>query len=281
MKRCTKCKIEKPLSEYHKHPASRDGLRPICKTCVKAYQAEWKANPKVAAHRKAYEQQRQQTDQRKEQQRLYQRKSYYSEAAIAKRQQETEQNRRARQEARARQLADPEYQAEQRRKRKAIKSSEKALAQRRKRRADRYQNEPGYRDQVLRKQRERTPRYDHLLKKARQKHTDRYNTDLEYRKAYNAKVNAQVHKRRSKMNGGGSHTAMEWEALCEKYDHRCLCCGERKPLTKDHIIPVMPNDPTIPSGSDDISNIQPLCIDCNLRKGNRHCTDYRPAEEDT
>jgi 5-methylcytosine-specific restriction endonuclease McrA len=41
---CSKCKVEKPVSEYYKRTASKDGLAAICKTCesirCKAYQKE-------------------------------------------------------------------------------------------------------------------------------------------------------------------------------------------------------------------------------------------------
>lgn len=33
MKTCSKCKIEKPRSEFHKQSRSSDGLREVCKTC--------------------------------------------------------------------------------------------------------------------------------------------------------------------------------------------------------------------------------------------------------
>lgn len=68
---------------------------------------------------------------------------------------------------------------------------------------------------------------------------------------------------------GGHHTGQEWRELCVKYNHRCLACNQRQPLTKDHIIPVHLG------GSDDISNIQPLCRSCNSSKNTR-IIDYRP-----
>lgn len=72
---------------------------------------------------------------------------------------------------------------------------------------------------------------------------------------------------RKKANGG-TFTDAEWVALCERYDNRCLCCGEQKPLTADHVIPLSKG------GSNYITNIQPLCQSCNSSKGTKE-TDYR------
>ena len=74
--------------------------------------------------------------------------------------------------------------------------------------------------------------------------------------------------RARKENNGGSFTTKEWEELCAKYDYRCVCCGEQKPLTVDHIMPVSKG------GSSDISNIQPLCKSCNSSKRDK-TIDYR------
>lgn len=64
-------------------------------------------------------------------------------------------------------------------------------------------------------------------------------------------------------------TEQEWEQLLQKYDHTCLCCGERSgSLTKDHILP------RDHGGDDVIENVQPLCIHCNSAKGNL-IIDYR------
>lgn len=78
-----------------------------------------------------------------------------------------------------------------------------------------------------------------------------------------------VQRRRTrKIENGGSYTAEEWEALCAHYDYLCLCCKEQKPLTVDHVIPISKG------GENTIDNIQPLCKECNSRKG-QNVIDYR------
>lgn len=80
---------------------------------------------------------------------------------------------------------------------------------------------------------------------------------------------AKDHRRRAKKrNNGGCFTSLEWRELCEKYENKCLCCGEKKKLEADHVIPV------IEGGGSEINNIQPLCRSCNARKG-ATSTDYR------
>lgn len=41
MKKCTKCKIEKELSEFNKDKSRKDGLQPRCKSCVKQYNKQY------------------------------------------------------------------------------------------------------------------------------------------------------------------------------------------------------------------------------------------------
>ena len=67
-----------------------------------------------------------------------------------------------------------------------------------------------------------------------------------------------------------------WLAVIEYYGNVCLCCGisgDTATLFPDHVISRKHH------GSDDISNRQPLCIECNGRKGEQD-TDYRPAWEE-
>lgn len=66
----------------------------------------------------------------------------------------------------------------------------------------------------------------------------------------------------------GTFTAQEWVDLCAQYDNQCLCCGKATKLVRDHVRPLALG------GTNDISNIQPLCQPCNRRKGTSS-TDYR------
>ena len=103
---------------------------------------------------------------------------------------------------------------------------------------------------------------------------------------------AASYAQRKEMNGG-SHTMQEWLNELSRHD----CCpgcnrawGQIPPRpdkrykhvwTKDHIVPVNAG------GSDDISNVQPLCYQCNsakcdgrLTRGGERYTTIRnsPAE---
>jgi 5-methylcytosine-specific restriction endonuclease McrA len=70
------------------------------------------------------------------------------------------------------------------------------------------------------------------------------------------------HRRRrlNKSAAPGWHSRAQWLDLLERYKHRCANCKKRIKLTRDHIIPISRG------GSDDITNIQPLCQPCNSRK---------------
>ncbi len=80
-------------------------------------------------------------------------------------------------------------------------------------------------------------------------------------------------RRARKAKNGGSFTEAEWQALKAHHHFRCLCCHKEEPrvkLTVDHVVPVTQG------GSNDIRNIQPLCLKCNLSKGTQ-TIDYRPV----
>lgn len=75
----------------------------------------------------------------------------------------------------------------------------------------------------------------------------------------------RTRRRAVKKGNGGSHTVAEWRAILSDANHACKHCGRTDvKLTKDHIIPLTKG------GTDNASNLQPLCFSCNSRKGNRY-----------
>lgn len=54
MKTCTKCKIEKPLSEFHRWSSTLDGYQYNCKSCKAAYRKKNDQLPHNLARSKAY-----------------------------------------------------------------------------------------------------------------------------------------------------------------------------------------------------------------------------------
>lgn len=65
-------------------------------------------------------------------------------------------------------------------------------------------------------------------------------------------------------SNGGSFSYKEWNELMAKYGNKCIACGKHKKLTIDHILPVSKG------GTNDIHNIQPLCLSCNVIKGTKY-----------
>ena len=60
MKTCSTCKIEKPVSEFHKRSSNPDGLQGVCKKCRKKRSAKWYSDNKEPhnSKRKAWKQKR-------------------------------------------------------------------------------------------------------------------------------------------------------------------------------------------------------------------------------
>ena len=96
---------------------------------------------------------------------------------------------------------------------------------------------------------------------------------LEYYEENKDQFKVNYHKRKARIRGnGGVFTKEQWQKLKKDCGYRCLACGKSEPeiqLTPDHVIPIAQG------GRNDIDNIQPLCLKCNLSKGNKHI-DYRP-----
>jgi 5-methylcytosine-specific restriction endonuclease McrA len=79
-----------------------------------------------------------------------------------------------------------------------------------------------------------------------------------------------IRYRARKLGAVGSHTQAEWNDLLERYGHICPACGRSVRLFRDHVVPLSKG------GTDFISNIQPMCNQCNSAKGNRSAVRLAP-----
>lgn len=119
-----------------------------------------------------------------------------------------------------------------------------------------------------------TPRYAERARAYRKRtKAQRSAYNAAWRRANPEKAKDSVIRRRCRLlRAEGKHTAAQWQALKAHYGNRCLCCGRPEmevALHRDHVIPLTRG------GSNWISNIQPLCKECNSAKGEKS-TDYRP-----
>jgi hypothetical protein len=108
--------------------------------------------------------------------------------------------------------------------------------------------------------------------KYRKEHKERYNeVNRKWKKEHPEKGRKQTHDHRAKIrNATGKFTIKEWNDLCKLYNNRCLWCGSNnKKLTMDHVVPL------VSGGTNYISNIQPLCMECNAKKHTK-TIDFRP-----
>lgn len=93
------------------------------------------------------------------------------------------------------------------------------------------------------------------------------NPEYTYEIDTRTKIGNQRLRRERLRNSGGRHTKEEWENLKKIHSYKCCSCGKQEPeirLTRDHIIAVSTG------GTDDIVNIQPLCVSCNSKKSIKH-----------
>lgn len=69
-------------------------------------------------------------------------------------------------------------------------------------------------------------------------------------------------------NSIGSFTSQEWRDKCALLGNVCIYCGEAKPLTVDHNVPLSRG------GTNSIDNILPSCASCNSRKRDKTAREF-------
>ena len=252
-KTCSKCRQEKPITEYNKDKSRSDGLFPQCNSC------------KNEGKRKRYKENKKIID---EQNKVWVKNNPDKVKAI-----KTKYRNKNRNEI------------------------NKRANERRNKNKEHYNsiNRKYYkrnRENILKKQKRYRDSNKDVIRKTQQKHYNKNKDNiLKYHKEYRVKY-PEKHKEHVRRwnksnpekrriytmnriarlkNSEGSFTSEEWEVLKKSCEYSCLCCGVKEPKTKlsiDHVIPLSKN------GSNSITNIQPLCLSCNQKKGVKN-TDYR------
>lgn len=91
----------------------------------------------------------------------------------------------------------------------------------------------------------------------------------EYARAHPEVVSANSSARRARIrHAPGRFAAAEFKEKCVLLGNVCFYCGEAKPLTADHKIPLSRG------GSNDIFNILPACAPCNFSKKDKTAQEY-------
>ena len=247
-KQCRKCGAVRSLSEFYKSKTNRDGFFSTCKKCIAAYNRHrYKTNPeKLKEISRRYNEAN--PEKIKERRRRY-RKANKDQIQAWNRQWRAANRERIIEYHRRWCAANLEKRrVYSRRWRKA--NPEKGRGSSRHWRENNPEKARHYQQNNPDKTHEKNRRY-------RENHRDRRRESDRRRKA---------HKLASPGNG---FTEIQFAELCARYENCCLCCGcNDMPLTRDHIVPLSEG------GADSISNIQPLCLSCNLRKGTKSI-DYR------
>lgn len=112
----------------------------------------------------------------------------------------------------------------------------------------------------------RTPDQIDRISIARRNYLLNLNADYDYRLDSKTRDGNKRIRRERLKKFGGSHSKEQWEHLKELYLHICPRCKRGEPeikLTRDHIVSLSNG------GTDNIENIQPLCVKCNSHKATK------------
>lgn len=125
--------------------------------------------------------------------------------------------------------------------------------------ASRYRANSGYAIEYAREWRKNNP------DKTKQYHKEYFEKNKDKEKI---RMRAKQSKRRAlkKNNGTFYISAKEINKILNS---RCIICEKQENITLDHIVPISRG------GSHSIGNIQPMCLDCNMKKINKTMTEFK------
>lgn len=233
---CTKCGVEKDLSEFYEDKKARDGHVAQCKECSRKYHKKYNQDHKeeISSRRRARH--------------------------IANLELDTQKRRAYNQKNR-------EKRREQKR-----KDYQKHKEERNKRQREKYAENPEPFKKASKEYIQKNPKkVSERVSKWAKKNPDKVRG---YKRKWNQNnkelKNSYTIARRSKAkNVLCTLDDAQWLWLLEQTNFGCMQCGEPdKRMHRDHIIPLDP-------GTTTLDNTQPLCRKHSPEKG-RKCTDYRP-----
>lgn len=240
-KNCSKCKIEKELSEFNKDKRSKSGLQSVCKYCLKQY---YEANKRHHAERCK--------------QHYTNNKEYYIEYHKKYREDNQEKIRQYRAD-------NKQYYAEYNKQWNEDNKDTRIEYMKQHRQENKEHYVKYYEDNK-----------DVYAERGKQWREDNKEYLAEWSKKYQqtpegkASIKASAHNRRAhKLNNGGKHTAKEILALFDLQSGKCVYCKVKLYKTgngifhSDHIVPLSKG------GTNSIENIQLLCAKCNQSKSNK------------
>lgn len=105
-------------------------------------------------------------------------------------------------------------------------------------------------------------------------HAARYLRERDRRIAYATepvRMREAASRRRARMRGVErfEFSRKDWLNLVDRHRGCCAYCGERKPLTIEHVVPLSRG------GRHSVGNIVPACFRCNSSKNARFITEWR------
>ncbi len=267
MKICTKCKIEKPFSEFSKNNSIKDGHRSACKLCDKAKDAAryLENSDKIKAYSREYREVNRQKVKESEEIRRIKNKERIKESQRAYRERNKEKIREKR-------LARYEENKERERQRAAIY------------RAENPEKITDYRIRTLEQKRKAGLAFRKENKKRISEKSAKYykensgiinQRNAQWRKINPEKARALNANRRSRdRSAEGRHKGDDIIAIFSLQQGLCANCqtklfksGKQK-YHVDHIMPLALG------GSNWPANLQCLCPACNLSKGAKHPDDW-------
>jgi 5-methylcytosine-specific restriction endonuclease McrA len=238
MKTCTQCKIDKPLSEFHKHSRHKDGLANICKLCKSVNDKEYRLThlEQISSRKKEWYNQNLEHCSAK-------RKEYYKnnkEHLIL--------------QTKEWQQAHPEYRAVYKKQWNAVYNHKPEIVEYKSQWAKDKRNRD--KEETLKREKEyRGANKERILK-----------MNQTYRRTPKGKLSGKNcrHRRRALIGDSPSITEKQWNKILMLQDVRCNSCkrkfGSKLKPTMDHIIPLSKG------GLHSFENIQALCKKCNSTK---------------